>query len=222
MKLKDIPYNNRPWTRIKTEGAKSLNDAELLAVIFGRGNKKDNAIDLSNKLLSNYNLSKLSDTSFTELFSIVNDEVKAYQIMAICELNLRYSKLKSGSYKKTILCAKDVFSMFKDEFLGKKKEYLYVVLLDAKNNVISKQMVSVGTLTSSLIHPREVFNLAIRECANSIIVVHNHPSGDVTPSDADLSIASRLVDCGKLLGICVLDFIVIGADDFWSYAEDKE
>lgn len=220
MNLKEVPFYNRPWTKIRREGPKNLNDAELFAVIFGRGNKFFNAVDLSNKLLGKFNLNKLQNASFLELFEVLNDEIKVYQVMALCELNIRYSKLRKNGFSKKIFCAKDVFNILCDELKNKKKEFLYVLLLDAKNTVLSKEIISIGTLTSSLIHPREVFNLAIRESANSIIVVHNHPSGDVSPSDADLSICKRLIECGDLLGIKLLDFIIVGNSGFWSYVEN--
>ncbi|MFA6088840.1 MAG: DNA repair protein RadC [Candidatus Woesearchaeota archaeon] len=220
MRLKDIPWFNRPGAKLKKDGASSLDDAELLSIIFGKGNKEENAIELSNKLLSQYNIAKLENASFSELKEILKDDVKVFQIMAFCELNKRFSKLKKNGFALRITCARDVFNIFVDDLQNKKKEYLCVLLLDTKNKIIDKKIISIGTLSASLIHPREVFNLAIKESANSIIVVHNHPSGDTEPSDADLSICERLIECGNLLGIKMLDFIVIG-DGYWSHVESR-
>ena len=215
----DIPYYNRPWTKLKENGVNSLDNAELLSVIISRGNKKLNAIELSNKLLKNYSLSKLYSLSFGEINAILEDDVKTCQVMSVLELSNRISKLQKNGYRKSITKAYDVYTMLYDELKFVKKEYLYVLLLDTKNCVIAKQVVSVGTLSASLIHPREVFNLAIKENANSIILVHNHPSGDPSPSDADISICKRLIETGNLVGIKMLDFIIIGDKKFWSYVQ---
>ena len=122
-------------------------------------------------------------------------------------------------FKKSIGCSKDVYDMFKDELVSLKKEHFFVLLLDTKNRIIKKELVSVGTLNSSIVHPREVFRSAIRESANSIILIHNHPSGDCEPSDEDVSITERLVEIGCLLDVSVLDHVVVGLDGYWSWKE---
>jgi len=221
MRLKEIPWFNRPWNKIKRNGITSLDDAELLSVIFIRGNVDENSIELSNKLLSKYNLNKFAECSFTELEQILGDESKAYQVMSLSELFLRYSKMQKYGYKSKITSPKDVFRIFSDEFKYKKKEYLYLLLLDPKKNIIKKHMVSKGILDASLIHPREVFKPAISESAHSIILVHNHPSGDCSPSDDDINITIRLVESGKLLGIKIEDHLIIGKGCYYSMKENK-
>ncbi|MBS3150539.1 DNA repair protein RadC [Candidatus Woesearchaeota archaeon] len=141
--------------------------------------------------------------------------------MSIVELSKRYNKLVKGGYnKKPINSAKDVYDIFVDEMRPYKKEVLKVVLLDTKNVPISIKEVSVGTLNSSLIHPREVFKDAIKESANSIILVHNHPSGNCEPSSEDIEMTKLLVQAGEHLGVKVLDHVIIGKKKYWSWKEN--
>jgi DNA repair protein RadC len=210
MKIKEIPWYNRPYYKLKKNGAQTLDDAQLLAIIFGRGNKEFNAIDLSNKLLNKYNLHKLNSLSIMQLNNILGNEVKAIQILALTELFSRYNKLKDKAYQNSIKCPEDVYNIFKEELKNKKKEFLYELILDSKNNIITKKLISIGTLNSSLIHPREVFKPAIKYSANMIILVHNHPSGDTTPSKEDIEVTKILYELGEKLNIALLDHIIIG------------
>lgn len=210
MKIKDLPWFNRPGFKLTRNGVKTLDNAELLAIIFGIGANGESALELSNRLLKDYNLNKLDDLSFNELKEECNDIVKALQLSSLIELSKRYNKLVSGGYNyKIITKAEDVYNMFKDELRNYKKEILKAVLLDTKNKVISVKEISVGTLNSSLIHPREVFKEAIRESANSIILVHNHPTDDPTPSDNDIEITKRIAKAADIIGIKVLDHVII-------------
>jgi DNA repair protein RadC len=216
MRIKDIPENNRPRERFVSKGADALSDAELLAIILQKGNKEENVIDMSNRLLSKYGIDKLSDLSLTELQQIKGiGPAKAMQIKALFEFNKRYNISKTNG--KPITCAKDVFEYASPKLSGLDKEHFMVILLDSKNKVIKDEVVSVGTLNSSIIHPREVFKTAIRESANAIILVHNHPSGDPTPSEEDEEITNLLVKAGKLLSISVLDHVIIGRDKWYSF-----
>lgn len=211
-----MPWFNRPGARLKKKGASYLNDAELLAIILERGNKKENAIDLSNRLLKKYNFNKLTELSLTELKKELNDEVKAMKIYAMFEIFRKTNRLQRKGFKPTIECAKDVYNYFVDELKDKKKEYFYVLLLDSKNRIIKEELISIGTLNSSLVHPREVFKEAIKNSANAIILVHNHPSGDCEASDKDYEINNKLKETGKLVDIKVLDHIIIGKENFFS------
>jgi|SRR3989344_3346452 len=223
MKIKDLPRFNRPGFKLTRNGVTSLDDAELLSIIFGIGSKDESALELSNRLLKKYNLNKLENLSVKELAEECKwNYNKALQILSLIEICKRYNKLVKGGYNnKPITSAKDVYNMFIDEFRDYKKEVLSVVLLDTKNKVISVKEVSVGTLNSSLIHPREIFKEAIRESAYSIILVHNHPSGDCKPSDEDKNITERLSKLGDELGIKVLDHVILGKDKHWSWREEN-
>ncbi len=219
MKIYEIPRFNRPGIRLQRMGANHLSDAELLAIVLGRGNKNENAIDMSHRILKTYNLDKLANLDFTELKNLVDTDVKALKITAMFELFRRTNRLHKKGYKQKIKNAQDVYNQVSDELIPLKQEHFLALYLDTKNQVIKKQMVSKGTLNASLVHPREVFNPAVKASANSIILVHNHPSGDPTPSKEDETVTKNLVDAGELLGISILDHVVIGDGEFISLRE---
>lgn len=216
MHIKKMPFYTRPWYKIKTKGAGSLDEAELLAVIFGKGNYENSAINIANLLLKEYNLHKLPDVSFNEINKILKEDIKTLQVMALSEICKRYSILKKKGFTKVIEKAEDVYNIFVDELRDKKKEYFYILLLDTKNRIIKKEIISIGTLNSSLVHPREVFKPAIKESANAIILVHNHPSGDVEISNEDIIVTKKLKKVGEEIGITVLDHIIIGNENYKS------
>jgi len=220
MKIYDIPHFNRPNVRLKTKGPSILSDAELLAIIFGRGNTKENAIDISNKLLKTANFHRLSGLGFQEINSQIHDEVKTMRLMAMFEIFRRTNKLKKQGYKKKITCAEDVFNRYVDQLQDKQKEHFHALYLNTKNHVIEDKLISKGTLNASLIHPREVFKQAIQSSANSLILIHNHPSGDPTPSKEDEVVTKNLVNAGELLGISILDHVVIGKETYISMKEN--
>lgn len=214
MKIKEIPWYNRPGVRLKRKGVGILSDAELLAVVLGRGNAKENAVDISNRVLKSFNFDVLSTLSFHELKSEFKDQVPAMKILAMFEIFRRTSKLLKKGFKVKIKNAEDVYNYFKDELEVKNKEYFYALFLDTKNRIIGEELVSVGTLNASVIHPREVFSPAIKATASSVVIVHNHPSGDCMPSEEDEKVTMMLCDAGEILGIKVLDHVIISKDGF--------
>lgn len=222
MRIKDLPWFNRPASKLRRKGVESLDDAELLAILFGKGDKKESALELSNRLLKKYNLNKLGELGFNELKKECNDDyVKALRILSLVEVSKRYNKQVRKGYSKSVSSSEDVFNMFCDRFADEKKENFVVLCLDNKNKVIKEETVSIGILNASIVHPREVFKSAIKESAAGIIIVHNHPSGDCKPSKQDEEITKKLVDSGKIIGIQVLDHIVIGQDRFYSFKDMK-
>ncbi len=218
MRIKDISSENRPRERLAKSGVSVLSDAELLAIILQKGTKKENAIDMSNRLISKYGVDKLSSCSLKELQEIKGiGKAKASQIIALFEFNRRHNLAKQKG--KPIRSAKDVFEYASSKLDGLAQEYFLILHLDSKNRVIKDETVSIGTLNASLVHPREVFKSAIKENANSIILVHNHPSGDPSPSEEDKQITERLFDAGELLSIKVLDHVIIGNDGYYSFRD---
>ena len=218
MRIKDISKENRPRERFLKNGATALSDAELLAVILQNGSKKENVVDMSNRLISKQGINKLSDLSLKELQEIDGiGPAKAMQIKALFEFNKRYNLSKENG--KSIKSAKDVFQYASQKILDDKKEQFMILLLDTKNRVIKDEIISIGTLNASIIHPREIFKSAIKESANSIILVHNHPSGEPEPSQEDTEITEKLFDAGELLNIKVLDHVIIGKDNYYSFKE---
>jgi|SRR3989344_9421226 len=230
MRIKDLPSFNKPSSKLLRNGAESLDTAELLAIIFGVGNKNESALEMSNRILKACNLHRIEDLGLKELINLIKDKreeaetrdyVRAMQLFSLVELSKRYNKLSNKGYKKEIRSAKDILHIFVDKFRNYKKEVLSVVLLDTKNQVMSIKEVSVGTLNSSLIHPREVFKEAIKESAYAIILVHNHPSGDPKPSEEDIEITKSLIEAGKMLNILVLDHVIIGGNKYWNWLDFK-
>ncbi len=216
MRIKDISVDNRPRERLERQGVRVLSDAELLAVIIQKGTKEENVIDMSNRLLSKYGVGKLSSCSLKELQEIRGiGKAKASQILALFEFNKRHDIAKQNG--KPIKSAKDVYEYAFSKLSGADKEHFIILHLDTRNRVIKDEVVSIGTLNSSLIHPREVFKSAIKESANAVILVHNHPSGDTEPSQEDHEITERLFDAGELLSIKVLDHVIVGKEGYYSF-----
>lgn len=223
MKIKDIPWFNRPGFKLTRNGVTSLDDAELLSIIFGIGSKGESALELSNKLLKKYNLNKLENLSIKTLAKECKGNYnKALQILSLIEICKRYNKLVNNGYTNIIKSAKDVFNIYFHKFINEKKENFVVLCLDSKNRIIREEPVSIGLLDSSLVHPREVFKGAIKESAYSIIIVHNHPSGDCTPSQQDMEVTKILIKAGETLDIPVVDHVIIGKDNYYSFKEKAE
>ncbi len=218
MRIKDISKENRPRDRLEKNGVQVLSDAELLAIIFKTGNKEENAIVMSDRLITKYGLGKLNELSLKELQEIKGiGPAKSMQIKALFEFNKRHSLAKRDG--EPIKSARDVFEYASQRLITNQQENFMILLLDSKNRIVKDEVISIGTLNASIIHPREVFKSAIRENANSIILVHNHPSGDPEPSAEDEQITEKLFEAGELLNIKVLDHVIVGKDKFWSFKE---
>jgi DNA repair protein RadC len=217
MKIKEMPWYTQPWMRVENDGVSAMNDAELLAAVLGEGYGKDNAIDLSNRVLASYNFSKLANLSLPELKREFKKDIHAIRVAAMFEIVRRTNRLAKHGFSKKIETTKDVFNHFVDELKDKKKEYLYALYLDTKNRIIKEELISIGTLNASMIHPREIFSSAIKACSHAIILVHNHPSGDPTPSKNDEEMTQRLFEAGELLNIEIIDHVIIGKDDYFSF-----
>jgi DNA repair protein RadC len=221
MKILDIPKDSRPRERFLKLGPESLSDSELFAILLRTGTRGENVIDMSNRLIAEYGLDKLFECSLKELEKIKGiGPSKAMQILTIAEITKRINQSKKPV--KRITCAQDVFNHFHERVKDEKQENFFVLMLDTKNNVIGEQLISKGILDASIIHPREVFRPAIRNSASKIILVHNHPSGDATPSREDIEITEKLMKAGEEVGIAVLDHVIIGKDNYWNWREQKE
>jgi DNA repair protein RadC len=227
MKIKELAEDSRPRERLVKYGVKNLSDAELLALIFGsgprgkKGEKSENAIEMANRLINHYGIDKLSECSLKELQEIKGiGFAKACQILALFEFNKRHSMAKK--LIKKISSAKDVFDLFKGKLQDEKKENFIALHLDNKYNITKEEVISIGILDSSLIHPREVFKGAIKESAYAIILVHNHPSGDSTPSQKDIEVTRELMKAAEILDIKLLDHVIIGNKEYFSFKEKAE
>ncbi|QEK13627.1 JAB domain-containing protein [Crassaminicella thermophila] len=213
--------SERPREKLLMSGANALSNAELLAILIRTGTKETSAIDLSQRILSasDDGLRYLADCTIEELSQIKGIGVaKACQVVAAIELGKRLA-MSSAKAKININSPRDIVKIFMEEMRYYKKEYFKIMLLNTKNEIISIENISIGSLNSSLVHPREVFVRAIRKSAASLVLIHNHPSGNPKPSNEDIKITQRLIEAGKIIGIEILDHIIIGDGIYISLKE---
>ena len=207
----DLPLSERPRERLSKLGSEALSSQEILALILGRGMKGESVIVTAQKLLSKFgNLKNMASASVEELTQIRGiGPAKAAQIKATFELSKRLENSSGEATKITVKSPEDVIKTARNQLKGKKKEHFLVLCLDTRNHLIKTNTVSIGSLDCSIVHPREVFKDAISSSAASVIFIHNHPSGDPTPSEDDIKMTKRLIEAGEIIGIEVLDHIII-------------
>lgn len=220
LKMCEFPESERPRERLEKKGPQVLTDAELLAVILKTGTNGENVLSLARRILAlphDGNISGLCDISEEQLLSVKGiGKAKATQIMAACELATRISRDRSEEFRTAVRSADDLGKILTDRQKWYNKEVFEIVLLDTRNQIIRISQVSVGTLDQSLVHPREVFEEAVRSYCASIVLCHNHPSGDPTPSSDDIRTTERLIQAGVIMGIEITDHIITGKDSFYS------
>ncbi|MDO8726302.1 MAG: DNA repair protein RadC [Candidatus Methanoperedens sp.] len=210
LRIEDIPVEERPSSRLMSSGPASLSNAELLSIILKSGSVAENVINLSQRILSQFDLKQLSAVDSTQLMKIHGIKSgKAVQIVACFELARRLETF-DGQSKFKINSPEDVYRHLYPAMRESKKEHFIELCLDTKNQVIREDTISIGSLNANIVHPREVFRTALIESAAHIIVAHNHPSGDPTPSREDIDITKKLAETGKIMGIDVLDHVIIG------------
>lgn len=227
MTIKDWPAQDKPRERLFERGASALSDAELIAILLGTGSNRQTAVELSQRMLSlseeryGTSLGFLNGVTPQELEELSGvGPAKVARLKAGVELGKRLYRI-SGSPGTlfAIRGGKDVYEYVRADMEGLDREHFAVILLNARNQVLSKEVVSVGSLDASIVHPREIFKDSIRRNAAAIVLAHNHPSGDPTPSDEDLEVTRRLARSGRLLGIEVMDHVVVGRSSFVSIRE---
>lgn len=210
--IRDLPNGERPRERLVEYGSKNLSNIELVAILLRTGSAGENVLSLSSRLLSRFGgLRGLGRAAFTELCAEKGlSEAKACQLLAALELGRRFVSL-SPEERLTVNSPEDVANLVAGEMGTLDQEHLRVILLNTRNEVVATDEVYVGNVNSSVVRPAEVFRPAVRNNATGIIVVHNHPSGDPTPSQEDIEITRELAASGKMLGVEVLDHLVIGS-----------
>ncbi|MFC4320950.1 RadC family protein [Litchfieldia salsa] len=218
--IRDFPIDERPRERLLSEGPESLSNHELLAIILRTGTKEESVLQLSNRLLNQFEgLRLLKEATVEEITSIKGiGPAKAIQIMASVELGRRIGRLQYED-RYVIRSPEDGANYLMEEMRFLTQEHFVCLYLNTKNQVLAKQTIFIGSLNASIVHPREVFKEAFKRSAASIIALHNHPSGDPTPSREDIDVTKRLVECGKIIGIEVLDHIIIGEHKYVSLKE---
>ena len=221
IKVIDIPEEERPIEKLLINGPEALTNAELLAIILRTGTRGENIISLSNRIISEFNgLDGLLEAGLDEITRIKGiKNIKASQIIAIGELVRRINMLSLIRSGKSISSPTDIANLVMKEMVLLKQEVLKLIMLDTKNNIIGIKDVFKGSLNTSIVHPREIFKEALKKSSSSIIICHNHPSGDPTPSTEDVNITIRLKECGKIIGIDLLDHLIIGKSQYVSLKE---
>lgn len=216
----EMAKQDRPREKFELFGADKLSDAELLALILRTGSRDISAVTLAEEILNlnlpGTGLEKLYHLSRKDLLEIHGiGQVKATQILAICELSIRLSKLKSRQ-QLSFSSPSSIARYYMAEFCSYRQEHLMLLLFDCKNHLIGERLISKGTVNASMAEPRDIFGEALSAGAVAIILIHNHPSGDTTPSPADLTVTRRVFEAGELLGIHLLDHIIVAGSNYRS------
>ncbi len=209
--IHDLPISERHRERLQKLGAEALSAQEILTLLLGRGISGESVMVTAQRLLSKFgNLKGISVATVEELSQVKGIGLaKASQIKAAFELANRLEGYSESGKKPLVKTPEDIVALVRGRLKGKKKEYFLALLLDTRNQLIKVVEISIGSLDTSIVHPREVFKEAISASAASVIFVHNHPSGDPEPSEDDISLTKRLVEAGEIVGIDVLDHIII-------------
>ena len=224
MKMKELPISERPYEKLEMYGESTLSNAELLAIIIKSGTKEESSVTLAQKILSlgkeknckEDNLKFLQELSLTELMQINGiGKVKAIQLKAVCELAKRISK-PIEALKIKIKTPEDVANLVMDELKTEKREIVKVIILNSQNVIIKIQTISLGGTNSASIDPKDIFMEALKRGMPKIIMIHNHPSGDATPSKQDCDFTQKMDKAAEILGIQLLDHIVIGYNQYTS------
>lgn len=224
-RIKDLPNDDQPREKLAAKGADSLTDAELIAILLRTGTKGRNVVEVARDLIMEFgdftSLGKKSIQELTKILGIGRD--KAVTLSAAFEIGKRTAiQISEMNMAKKITSAEDVANIFIPRLRDEVKENFFVVCLSASNTIIRAEKISVGTLDASLVHPREVFKIAILNNSKSIILVHNHPSGNPEPSDEDYLITKKFVEAGKILNIAILDHVIIAGGKFTSIMERRQ
>lgn len=223
MNLKNLPESERPYERFRALGAESLSDAELLAIILKTGTKDMTSLELARLLLSSCqgNLLNLYELTYEDLLELKGiGPVKAIQLKAVAELSRRIARTNRG-YQLQMNNPKTIADYFMEDMRHHRVEVFKGAFFDAKCNFIGSETVAKGSLSFAYVSPMELFRKALLKNAVMIVILHNHPSGDPTPSKADIETTERLIDAGNLIGIPVADHLIIGSGKFYSFKENK-
>jgi DNA repair protein RadC len=220
MMIRDVHIADRPRERLIRQGADSLSNQELIAILLRTGTRQESVLVLANRILSSFDkIQDLKDATIEEMMQVKGvGQAKAVQLLAAAELGKRlYRKHSEGRY--TIKSPEDAAAYLMTDMSSLNQEHFVVLFLNVKNEILHKQTIFIGSLSSSIVHPREIFREAVKRSAASIIVAHNHPSGNPSPSPEDIEVTKRLIEAGSIMGIELLDHVIIGDHKFLSLKE---
>ncbi|HAX03306.1 MAG: hypothetical protein A2Y45_00905 [Tenericutes bacterium GWC2_34_14] len=221
--IKEMPKEERPRERLISKGPDVLSNEELLAILLRTGEKDLSVMDLSKHVL--YHLTSLEDLKRMSVFELMNvrgiKEAKACAVIAAIELGKRLSQTKRET-KIMIKSAYDVYHHLSNQISHLMQEHFITLYLNTKSEILTQETIFIGTINQTLIHPREIFKTAIKLSSSSVLFVHNHPTGDASPSKADLLATDRLMEASDVMGIDIIDHIIIGKGEFYSIKEGKK
>ncbi|MBD9085127.1 JAB domain-containing protein [bacterium] len=222
VKIKDIPTSDRPIERLIQKGSDSLSNEELLAILIRTGTKGKSSKELASNILSSIkNIQELKNLNFKQLTQIDGiGPSKAAILLSTIELSKRMNQTVHTIIKKKGNNPAFIFEYYQSILQDKTQEYFYAIYLDQAKTIIQDKLLFIGTINYSLVHPRDIFKEAYLLSASSIIIVHNHPTGNVLPSQNDIDTTNNLVKVGSLLGIKVIDHIIIGSHHYYSFFEN--
>ena len=221
MSIKFLAEDDRPREKFLLKGKSALSDSELLAIILGSGNNEDSAVEIARKILASvdYNWQKLSKLSIKDLMKFKGiGEAKAISVAAALEIGRRKAAQEIPE-KEKVTSVNDLYKIFSQYLSDLQTEEFWAIFLDQKNHVIYKTQISKGGISGTLVDVRVIFRIAIEHFATSVVVAHNHPTGNLTPSQPDISITRRIKEAGDLLDIKLLDHLIIGENSFFSFSE---
>ena len=224
MKIKDLPILERPYEKLINYGAQSLTNEELIAILIRSGTNQYSAKELASIILMKLNnIGDLNNFNYTSLINIKGIGIKkSCGLLAAIELGKRINNYTPSIVKKKLNSSRLVYDYYRHILADKKQEYFYCVYLDNSKKIVFEKLLFIGTTNYSVVHPREIFKEAYCYSASAIICVHNHPSNNILPSKEDFALTKNLVEIGSLLGIKILDHIIIGRDNYYSFLENKD
>ena len=222
-KIKDLPVDDRPREKLTLRGPQSLTDAELIAILLRTGTKGKSVVTVAQEMITKEgNLARLATRSLADLRKNIGvGKDKAATLLAAFEISRRILSQEKWLSDKRVTSPEDVANIFIPLFRDEVKEKFIVVCLNSANKIIAYDTISVGNLNSSVVHPREIFKTALEQNAASIILLHNHPSGNPDPSNEDIAITKKLVESGKIMDIPVYDHIILAGNNHTSFVEKR-
>lgn len=221
--IKAWAEEDRPREKLNSLGRRSLTDAELIAILIGSGSRTESAVELSKRILHHYenDLNKLGKASVSELSRFKGiGEAKAISIIAALEVGRRRNETEVKVLD-SVTGSKDAYNVLRKTFMDLNHEEFWILLLNQAGKVIAKELISKGGLTGTVADPKIIFNIALQHSAVSIVMAHNHPSGNLKPSQLDIDLTKKIANAGKLLDINVLDHIIVTNDGFYSFADER-
>jgi DNA repair protein RadC len=220
--IKNWAEEDRPREKLQLKGKNSLSDAELIAILLGSGNRSESAVDLAKRILltAGENLIEVSKMGINDLMGFTGiGEAKAITLIAAMELGKRRNESEVLS-KEKIASSRDAYEIFQSVMGDQPYESFWIILLNKANKVIRKCNISEGGVSGTVVDPKKIYKIALDQHASSIILGHNHPSGNIQPSEADLKITKKIRDAGFMLDVAVLDHLIIGDDKYYSFADE--